>query len=294
MVKIKKINSFAEKEKNNAVITHYRSRQYETKLFWNKCPRPAGTGIAPWNKNLLYIATTENKSVLIFDRSKTAVVDRLSEASMSCPHAVAFSAIRKEIYVSDKWNHCIHVFDRSNNYLRKLCGEKKILKSPEGIAVSPDDILFICDTGNDRVLAIDPLSANILTIYGITGRRTELNLPTGVTVTKDKVYIADNGNHRIKIYNIKGDKLEEIGAKGYERGQLKSPEVVVTDTFGYVLVGDSGNGRLQIFKPDGTFIRTIGEYGKTPGKFLSVSGISVTQNNEIIVSDSKNKTLQIF
>lgn len=292
-ITIKKINSFNEKDKNNAVIMHYRTYGFETKLYWNKCPRPAGIGIAPWDKNLLYIATTDNKVVLVFDMEKTKVIDRLAKDLMSCPYGITFNSNRKEIYVTDKWHHCIHVFQHIGNYLRTLCNDKRILRSPEGIAMA-NDKLFVCDTGNDRVIVINPLNGELISIYGQVGIRTELNLPTGIAIRDNNIYIADSGNHRIKVFNLNGEKLLEIGAKGHGKGQLKSPEVVAIDSFGCILVGDSGNSRLQIFKPDGNLIRTIGEYGNTPGKFLWISGVVVTNSNDIIVTDSKNKSLQIF
>lgn len=294
VIRIEKINSFNETDKNNAVLSHYRTYPFETKLYWNKCPRPAGIGIAPWNKNLLYVATTDNKIVLVFDVQKTKVIGRLAAESMSCPHGVAFNSLRKEIYVTDKWQHCVHVFQQSGNYLRTLCNDKRILRSPEGIAMASNDKLFVCDTGNDRVMVINPLNGELISIYGQVGSRTELNLPTGIVIHDNNIYVADSGNHRIKVYDLNGTKILEIGAKGHGKGQLKSPEVVAVDSFGCIWVGDSGNGRLQIFKPDGNSIRTIGEYGNTPGKFLWISGIAVTENNDIFVADSKNKTMQVF
>lgn len=283
-----------EKDVNNAIIVHYKSCPFDTKLYWNKCPRPAGIGVSPWEKNYLYVAATDNKVVLIFDRIKTKVIGRLTSDNMSCPHAITFSSKRKEIYVTDKWNHCIHVFSHSGDYLRTLCATEKILRGPEGAVMSYDDKLLVCDTGNDRVVVLNPLDGKLISIIGMHGRRTELNLPTGIAIHGYNIFIADSGNHRIKMYDMNGNKKLEIGTKGGEKGQVRSPEVVAVDSFGCILVGDSGNHRLQIFRPDGTLIRIVGEKGNSPGKFLWISGITITDENEIIVSDSKNKSLQIF
>jgi tripartite motif-containing protein 2/3 len=37
---------------------------------------------------------------------------------MICPHGIAFSREREEIYVSDKWRHCIFIFSKAGEFLR--------------------------------------------------------------------------------------------------------------------------------------------------------------------------------
>jgi hypothetical protein len=74
--------------------------------------------------------------------------------------------------ITDKWNHCVHVFNAEGTYLRQL-GKKGhaegCFQSPEGITSGPgpdgnDDetFLYVCDTGNDRVQASTVPDAHIL------------------------------------------------------------------------------------------------------------------------------------
>lgn len=92
--------------------------------------------------------------VLILDRHRMKLIGRLSSEELVCPQRVAFSEKKQEVYVTDRWKHCVHVFSSTGDYLRKLCtkggGDGK-LRSPDGIVVTPNGDLVICDTGNNRV-----------------------------------------------------------------------------------------------------------------------------------------------
>lgn len=124
---------------------------------------------------------------------------------------------------------------------------------------------------------------------------TELNAPTSVAVTNDRVVILDSGNGRIKMYNKQDkSKIIEFGSMGQRKGQFRHPEVLAVDPMGYILVGDSGNCRVQVFKPTGQLVRVFGGLGSQPGKFGWISGIHVTKQLDIIISDTKNHSVNFF
>lgn len=128
------------------------------------------------------------------------------------------------------------------------------------------------------------------TVWQQTERHvTELNAPTSVAVTNDRVIILDSGNRRVKVYNkLDKCKILEFGSLGQSKGQFRHPQVLTVDPLGFILVGDSGNSRVQVFKPTGQLVRVFGGYGAEPGKFGWISGIHVTKELDIIISDTKN------
>ncbi|KAJ8926023.1 hypothetical protein NQ315_009878 [Exocentrus adspersus] len=266
-----------------AMAKHYRSRSSVPKLVWTKCPRPGGLGIPPWDTTKLLIAAMDSHNILVLDRSRFKLVDRISHPDMLCPSALAFSNTRKEIFASDKWKHCVHVFSSEGQYLRSACNEK--LSCPDGIAMGPNEELIVCDTGNDRVLVLDSASGAVLTNIG-----NKLHVPTSVAVYGANVIVADTGNHRIKIFTMNGGLVGEFGCLGRNRGQFRSAEVVAVDCLGFIFVGDAGNARIQVFQPDGTLVKIIGS-GKG---FRWVSGIYVTPELDIIATDCKTRTLLVF
>lgn len=118
-------------ENVDSMAKHYKSRSFTPKLIWNKCPRPAGLGMPPWDDTKLYIAATDSHNVLILDINKFKLIERLSNPEMNCPSGIAFSLSKKQIFVSDKWNHCIHVFSSEGEYLKNFSGLK--LRGPDGL-----------------------------------------------------------------------------------------------------------------------------------------------------------------
>lgn len=66
-----------------AAVIFFRS--FVPKLVWNKCPRPAGLAIPPWDDNKLYIAATDSHYVLILDRSKFKLIDKSVSPCISIP-----------------------------------------------------------------------------------------------------------------------------------------------------------------------------------------------------------------
>ena len=83
------------------------------------------------------------------------------------------------------------------------------LNYPLGLAVDRDGIVYIADSGNHRIRRVDP-SGTITTIAGTGepgysgdgGPASEAQLASPVAVAVDtsgKVYIADLGNHRIRV-----------------------------------------------------------------------------------------------
>ncbi|CAH0590287.1 unnamed protein product [Chrysodeixis includens] len=214
----------------------------------------------------------------------------------------------------DKWKHCIHVFSKDGEYLRGI-GQKGsragMLRSPEGIATdNTTQLIYVVDTGNDRVQVFQP-DGKVVDQIGVGTKHqasvaasiwetkevlcTELNAPTSVAVTHDRVIVLDSGNRRVKIYN-KHDKSKiiEFGSTGQRKGQFRQPEVLAVDPLGYILVGDSGNCRIQVFKPSGQLVRVFGGMGTQPGKFGWISGIHVTKQLDIIISDTKNHNVNFF
>lgn len=108
------------------------------------------------------------------------MVRKVQQSAMEYPHSIAFSADREEWAVSDKWANRIFIFNRENVLLRVL-GDKGeaigFLRSPEGLAIDLD-IIYVCDTGNDRVqvrLIEYSLSKSVfLTIFPFPGFRFKI------------------------------------------------------------------------------------------------------------------------
>ncbi|GBP09847.1 Tripartite motif-containing protein 3 [Eumeta japonica] len=287
-------------ESEDDLVLHYRSRNFVPHYTWRKTSRPAGVATSPWT-NHLYICGLDAHNVLVVERTQARIIARLVCDEMLCPVHIAFMKSLGEIYITDKWKHCVHVFSKDGEYLRSF-GQKG--------TDNAQHLIYVVDTGNDRVQVLHSDGKYVGQIGIVTKQRainrnnvwqteevtcTELNAPTSIAVTNDRIIILDSGNRRVKIYN-KQDKTKilEFGSLGHRKGQFRQPEVLAVEPLGFIVVGDSGNSRVQIFKPTGQLVRVFGGLGTEPGKFGWISGIHVTKQLDIIISDTKNHTVNFM
>jgi hypothetical protein len=61
---------------------------------------------------------------------------------------------------------------------------------------------------------------------------------------------------------------QQLGSKGSENGQFRTPHSLAVDIFGNIYIGDTGNKRIEKFYPNGTFVTSWGSAGSNDGQFL--------------------------
>ena len=95
------------------------------------------------------------------------------------------------------------------------------LQHPLGIAYR-EGVLYIADTYNNKIKAVDPLHGDTHTLAG-TGSADfsddppAMNNPSGLSVAGGKLYVADTNNHKIRVIDLernnKVSTLEIMGLK---------------------------------------------------------------------------------
>ncbi|XP_067204863.1 RING finger protein nhl-1-like [Linepithema humile] len=289
----------------------YKRKTFTPKIIVNRdtVRRPSALAIDSWRNNIITTCPGSGQ-VVILDR-KFKLVRRICHQEMMAPQGVAFLQKYDEIFVTDKWKHCIFVFDHKGELVRRMCnkgyGELE-LRSPEGIAFHPErSVLYVADTGNNRIQILkkdgtylDSIGSKSTHTSGsirfctINQIASQLNQPTDVAVTITCIAVADSGNHQVKVFDHDGQILHTIGSVGTAKGLFRSPEVLKIDKKGYIIVGDAGNGRVQIFSPEGEFLRVLGAKNTKGHKFAWISGVLVTNNYNILISDSKDNLIYLF
>ena len=151
------------------------------------------------------------------------------------------------------------------------------LSSPFGVAADSRGNVFIADQGNHRVRRVDP-AGTITTVAG-TGEggyggdggpayQAQLSSPFGVAAdSRGNVFIADEGNHRVRRVDSAGTitTVAGTGEAGYGgdggpayQAQLSSPRGVAADSRGNVYIADAGNHRVRRVDPTGTITNFAG------------------------------------
>ncbi|MFB6342756.1 IPT/TIG domain-containing protein [Saccharicrinis sp. FJH62] len=112
-----------------------------------------------------------------------------------------FQADRGKLYRGE-WNFETKTID--NSELISI----DYLNYPEQIACDDQGYLYICDSGNHTIEMWNPKTRTFTTFAGVRGEsgyldglplKSKFNSPTGICIGADgAMYIADNGNHRIR------------------------------------------------------------------------------------------------
>jgi sugar lactone lactonase YvrE len=178
------------------------------------------------------------------------------------------------------------------------------LNRPQGLAIDSNDILYILDSGNNRVIrytvALSTTPGTALGAsttwgtYGTSGAGV-FNNPTGIaadTTDNTSVYIADTDNNRVQKCNGTTGSCVVWGALGTADGRFSSPKGITYDvTTTNVLVTDTGNNRIQIFNNAGVFQSKFGSYGSGHGQFVLPYRITTesSASNYIYVMDTLSR-----
>lgn len=142
-------------------------------------------------------------------------------------------------------------------------GEK--LKNPSDIVVH-DEYIFICDSGNNRILKLNNDYKILMTIkdFKVDGVDDSLNAPLSLFISDDDtIYIADSNNGRIVIFDKDGVYVRQVRPYGQEFDNETQPFIptsLVIDKTGRLLVNSS-----QVYKG----IITMNQNGEFLGYFAA-------------------------
>jgi DNA-binding beta-propeller fold protein YncE len=165
---------------------------------------------------------------------------------------------RDRIYVFNRGEHPMLVFDRLGNYLKDW-GEA-LFSRAHGLHIDADDNLYCTDDGDHTVRKCTSDGKVLLTI-GIQGKpapfmsgepfhrctHTALS-PTG------EIYVSDGyGNACVHKFTSDGKLLKSWGEPGTDPGQFNIVHNIVTDADGFVYVADRENHRVQVFDGNGKY-----------------------------------------
>lgn len=136
------------------------------------------------------------------------------------------------------------------------------LSFPEDMCIH-EDILYVADTGNSRILKMELSGEVVQEITCGEGSGDPLKSPQGVFVTKEgHLYVADGGNGRIVEYDQEGKFVRSIGRPEttlIAASQEYHPTKVVVDETGRIYVIAYGiNMGLVEFDKNGVFQGFIG------------------------------------
>ena len=189
------------------------------------------------------------------------------------------------------------------NFLKQIDEELKTIVMP----ARPKLVRFVCDKNElvhevdelcklvERVSEIDYKSKtqSVISVCDKGTGNEQLNYPYGVTVDHNtgNIYVADNGNHCVKVFDNTAKYLLKFG-DGKGEGKMSHP-------IGLLIRGNkvfvSHNHCILVYQLDGKFVSSIGSKGSGELQFSYPCGLSTDEyNNDIYICDRNNHRIQII
>jgi sugar lactone lactonase YvrE len=289
----------------------------------DKFGEPFGVAAAP--DGSVYVADGEANRVwrVTPDGSAAGVAENLNT-----PSAIAL-APDGTIVVADTGSHTVKRVDPRSGQVKLVAGTENMagfadgsstearFNGPVGVAVAPDGTIFVADTYNDRVRAIDA-AGRVRTLAGGnepgyrdagSGADARFDTPCGIAVDQDgSLVVADTGNHRLRRVTPEGavSTIAGTGEAGAADGRpeaatFNEPTGVTIDADGRLYVADAGGAAVRVFYrgfwPEvytlaGAHWPGLADGGLDGARLSRPTGLAVSTAGTLVIADSGNKLVR--
>jgi DNA-binding beta-propeller fold protein YncE len=174
--------------------------------------------------------------------------------------------------------------------------------NPYDLAVSQDGRIFVlnrCDPTRAAAIRVGICTLDEEYLgefgHGFGSGDGQFTWPVAMAFdSQERLYITDEHNHRISIFDTSGIFLGKWGTLGDDAGELNGPAGIAIDAEDHVYVVDQHNHRVQKFTTDGRYILQWGKAGTQDGQFNLPWGLAVDAQGAVYVADWRNDRLQKF
>jgi sugar lactone lactonase YvrE len=237
------------------------------------------------------------------------------------------------VYIADTTNSKIRYVDLSKNIFTAagtgspsyngdgISPTTANLYWPAAVALDASGNMFISDSWNDRIREVTTLISTYAgngnpTFAGDNGLATSasISFPNGICFDNaGNMYIADNGNHRVRLVTLSTGKISTVagnGTTGYAGDNGPATSANLTNAYGVVV---DGSGNLYISDPSNCVVRKVDSTGKittyagtgTPGGFSgdggaankaqlnSPTGLALDSSGNLYIADSYNNRIRM-
>jgi serine/threonine protein kinase, bacterial len=178
-------------------------------------------------------------------------------------------------------------------------GTNAKLNEPEGIVIAPSGMIYIVDTGNNKIKKITPEGV-VTTLAGTgdnddavgAGNVAKFSNPHGITIDVDgNLYVTDTGNYKIKkitpaglVTNYAGGAFNDFQL-GYGITIDAMKNLYVCDRSGNKIKKVATNGTITTYA--GTGVDGFADGSGITAQFSSPEGIVIDGSGNLYVTDAK-------
>jgi DNA-binding beta-propeller fold protein YncE len=168
------------------------------------------------------------------------------------------------------------------------------------LALGPEEMIYVLQRGESVHHNVSVKKCNVAEEwfgdFGDYGSGPgQMVWPAGIALdSQQRLYITDEWNQRVSVFDTEGHLLDEWGQPGNGDGQLDRPSGIALDEDENLLLVDARNHRIQRFTKNGRSLGQWGSYGTGPGQFNLPWGVALSPAGEVYVTDWRNDRVQKF
>jgi 6-bladed beta-propeller/FlgD Ig-like domain len=211
-------------------------------------------------------------------------------------HALGISISNDKLYVGS--DHIIEIYDLIT--FEKTGEIQHYFEQINAIESDEFGQLYVVDSKADKIKVFTS-EGFFLHQFGSSGSGSgELNFPVGIAIDEgaDKVFIGDQGNSRIVVYDLNGNFITEFGQHTFQNpttfewvfeATFSFIQGVACDENGRLFIVDSYQSNIQVLDYSGNCLGFIGMFGDGPGEFKLPMDICWNSGNLIVTSQGNSK-----
>ena len=260
-----------------------------------------------YSNNQIYVSDYLNNRLSVYDTDGTFI--RVIDLSLS-----TINATHPTYLMADTIGNVWGIFD-GNKRVVGLTSKGDMIASFDLLTLfqsEPPVISGLTAIGN--MICVSELYSGRIFLFDLTGTyiselfmgdlQSKLFLPHKAIVTsKNEIWIADSGNHRIAIFTKQGAFLRALGSRGSGTQEFQYPTSIAVRPDGLIAVSDTGNHRIVLYDSNGTYVKTLVSYSDTPPYWqldpLEIdlnfpTDISFAPDGDLLVADTNNSRLRKY
>ena len=253
--------------------------KYPTRLAW-------GPGA-----QRIYVTDAKVGSIFVYD-SELSLLGEIK--GLGKPLGVAVNALG-DIYVGNNQFDNVEVY--SPEGIKTATIGAGTVEMPNDLAFDQDGKLYVVDSKRNRIEVFDPATGANLSSIGVG----ELRFPSALVISGQELFVADQSNHQVKVFDLQGTLLRSLGGEveqvfGYKwKGKFVRLQSLAIDATGRLHVLDCHMARIQILDPvTGGYITYYGSQGTDPGELNLPLDIDLNPYGEVAVANTKNERVELL
>ncbi|HEY3238887.1 MAG TPA: hypothetical protein VGL92_04930 [Acidimicrobiia bacterium] len=168
--------------------------------------------------------------------------------------------------------------------------------NPRDAGVDSAGNVYIADARNSRIVKLSSAGAWLTTFKGPTGDL--ISFPLGVSASGTKVYVADTGKNKVRVFDTAGtQQLAITAATG--TCAFSAPRDADGDAAGNIYLANYKVNNVVKFSPTGACLTAWGATGTGDGQFRALYGVRLATDpvlgaQAVYIADANNNRIQEF